>query len=483
MGTSQIARGKTADTEGILNKLRITSPFKLSLRLRLWLGTGVIAVFIGILIAMMALSPTRRHLPLGLDFMVFYSAGTLVDQHDAVQMYDLPTINALEHAIATNQGIELGDALGPWWNPPFYAWVFVPFSHLPFGNALTAWVALNVICALAAVAILCRMLISAGEADGLAIGRKRSSLDNLATCGLVPALLFLSIPFIYSMTHGQNACMSLLLMTITVALWRNRRAAWAGAIAGLLLYKPQLALFLSCVLVLDLGWRALVGLGITGAILLAATLALPGTLGTFVHQTPLNLHIVQEELPYIWTRHVTFLAFWRVLLQGTGTGATLPIAKALSYLCMAGVGIGLLLAARRNRGAQSRDGRWSRDRLIAATIAAAPLLTPFYFDYDQVLLLIPAVLLAIEVRSRGSAKLPRADRWLVRAWVVHYIWLLLNSQIAIRTHINAGVILWTTVTLMLISRAARPAAAEDFAEDQEPQSEATRFDIPPAAAA
>ena len=432
---------------------------------------------------MMALTPARGRLPLGLDFMVFYSAGVLVDQHDARQMYDLPTINALEHAIAADQGIELGGALGPWWNPPFYAWVFVPFSHLPFSNALTAWVALNVICALAAVAILCRMLARAGGAGELAIERKRTSLDNLATIGLVPALLFLSMPFIYSMTHGQNACMSLLLMTITVVLWRSGRAVWAGAIAGLLLYKPQLALFLSGILVLDLGWRALVGLGITGAMLLAATLALQGTLGDFVHQTPLNLHIAQEQLPYIWTRHVTFLAFWRVLLQGTGTGVTLPIAKALSYLCMAGVGIALLLAARRNRGAQSRNGRWSRDRLIAAAIAAAPLLTPFYFDYDQVLLLIPAVLLAIEVRTRGSAKLPRADRWLVRAWVVHYIWLLLNSQIAIRTHINAGVILWTVVTLLLISRAARPAAAEEFADEQKPQSEPTRFDIPPAAAA
>lgn len=432
---------------------------------------------------MMALAPARGRIPFGLDFMVFYSAGILVDQHHPELLYDLPTINALEHSIAAREGTNLGEALGPWWNPPFYAWVFVPLSHLPFSNALTAWVALNVICALAAVAILCRMLARAGETGELAIQRKRSLLDDLATFGLVPALLFLSMPFIYSMTHGQNACMSLLLMTITVALWRNRRAVWAGAIAGLLLYKPQLALFLSGVLVLDLGWRALVGLGITGAMLLAATLALPGTLGDFIHQLPINLHIVQEQLPYIWTRHVTFLAFWRVLLQGTGTGTTLPIAKALSYLCMAGVGIALLLAARRNRGAKSRNGRWSRDRLIAASIAAAPLLTPFYFDYDQVLLLIPAVLLAVEVRSRGSAKLPQTDRWLVRAWVVHYIWFLLNSQIAMRTHVNAGVILWTIVTLLLISRAARPASAAEFSEDQEPQKEPARFDIPPAAAA
>lgn len=432
---------------------------------------------------MMALAPAQKRIPFGLDFMVFYSAGTLVNQHEARQMYDLPSIHAPEQAIATKEGIDFGDTQGPWWNPPFYAWLFVPFAHLPFPKALTAWVGLNVICALAAVLMLCRMLAHTGESDELAIQRKRSFREDFATFGLVPALLFLSMPFIYSMTHGQNACMSLLLMTITVALWRSRRAVWAGAIVGLLLYKPQLSLFLSGVLVLDLGWRALVGLGMTSAILLAATLALPGTLGEFIRQVPLNLHIVQEQLPYIWTRHVTFLAFWRVLLQGTGAGVTLPIVKALSYLCMAGVGIVLLLAVRRRRGPELRNGRWSRDRLIAATIAVAPLLTPFYFDYDQVLLVIPAVLLAIEVRSRGSAALSRADRWLVRAWVVHYIWLLLNSEIAIRTHISVGVLVWTVVTLLLIRRAARPAVVEDFAENQEPSTETRQFAMFPAATA
>ena len=42
------------------------------------------------------------------------------------------------------------------------------------------------------------------------------------------------------------------------------------------------------------------------------------------------------------------------------------------------------------------DAAVRRDRLIAAAIAATPLLMPFYFDYDQLLLAIPAVLLAAE---------------------------------------------------------------------------------------
>ncbi len=40
--------------------------------------------------------------------------------------------------------------------------------------------------------------------------------------------------------------------------------------------------------------------------------------------------------------------------------------------------------------------------LIAATVASTPLLMPFYFDYDQLLLAIPAVLFAAEwIRRAG----------------------------------------------------------------------------------
>src|SRR2546430_4183331 len=44
----------------------------------------------------------------------------------------------------------------------------------------------------------------------------------------------------------------------------------------------------------------------------------------------------------------------------------------------------------------------SPDRAIAATIAAMPLLMPFYFDYDLLLLAVPATLYAARSEEHTS---------------------------------------------------------------------------------
>jgi hypothetical protein len=108
---------------------------------------------------------------------------------------------------------------------------------------------------------------------------------------------------------------------------------------------------------------------------------------------------------------------------------------------------------------QSSGASWdeskTRDRIIAATIAATPLLMPFYFDYDQLLLAVPAVLLASEIISRGHLHLQPAERWLLRIWPIHYVWLMLNPDVALLTRVNLTVPLLAGVVGLLISRAAQ----------------------------
>ncbi len=422
----------------------------------------------------------RAGASLGLDFIAFYTAGTFVREGRTGDLYDLSSVKQFEHALAVKEGIALsGDAIGPWWNPPFYAWVFVPLSRMGYPVAVRAWIGINVLCAAVALAMLCRMLGARLVAEDPSRSRARGAqfaawpltpalspgyrgegaadakaCNGPLTYALVPVLLVLSVPFIHSITHGQNSCTSLLLVTAIVMLWRKEKAFGAGIAAGLLFYKPQLAAVVAAVLVLDLGWRALAGICATGIVLLLATLALPGALHDFVHRMPANLLVVQERLPYVWERHVTFLGFWRVLIQGTGIGQTRLIVRMLAALCMGTIAIAMFRSAWRNtRGANDRNG-FKRDRLIAATIAATPLLMPFYFDYDQVLLAVPAVLLAMEWISRpANTLLSRSERWIIGLWSIHYVWLMLNPEIAVLTRVNLAVPLWTTTALLLIVRA------------------------------
>jgi hypothetical protein len=71
------------------------------------------------------------------------------------------------------------------------------------------------------------------------------------------------------------------------------------------------------------------------------------------------------------------------------------------------------------------------DRLIAATITATPLVMPFYFDYDLLLLAVPAVLFAGEMLSLNPGKpMMQSDRWLMRSWVMLFVTLLINGPLS-----------------------------------------------------
>jgi hypothetical protein len=448
-----------------------------SIRKRLWLGDAAVAVFIGTLAVAMVITPPdpNDRGKVGLDFIAFYTAGRFVREGKSNDLYDIHKVQIFQHELARQNGIDLGSAVGPWWNPPFYAWTFVPLAKLGYREAIKVWMLFNVACAAIAAAVLCSFVAKFSE--------WRSWL-------LVPALMTLSVPFIHSLSHGQNTCTSLLLVTIAVVFWRKGWAIAAGLVMGLMFYKPQLAAVLSVVLVLNLGARALTGLSITGVVLLIASLALPGSIHNFLHQMPWNLHFVQCEVPYLWDRHVTFKAFWRLLIQGSAAGEPYFRVTLLAGICQASVAAGLLWAIWHGTISRSKPARLSildhvgsaigwktlgaaiagagvnphegvrRDRLIAAAITATPLLMPFYFDYDQLLLAIPAVLFAAEfIRRDPGVPLTWTERWLLRIWPIQYAWLLLNSDVAAVTHINFGVPLLAAVAGLLIVRAGSQVKA------------------------
>jgi alpha-1,2-mannosyltransferase len=374
-----------------------------------------------------------------LDFIAFYTGGHLVADGRNRELFDLRAVKRFQSDLAAANGANLGDALGPWWNPPFYAWVFAPLARLPFDVATRVWVAFNVACTGAACWLLVRMLPP--RAAG---GRP---LD-WRTKALVPALVGLSVPFIHAVTHGQNAGTSLLIVTLAVTAWRADRPVLAGLVAGLMAYKPQHAVVLGGAVALSLGWRAVLGLAVTGAALLLVTLlTLPGSLNDFLHQVPRNVAFVQEQCVYMWERHATLKAFWRLLLQGRAVGPPSTWVTLLTALCTAALAVGLLRLTPAWRWADpfdpaDRSTPEHRDRLIAATVLATPLLMPFYFDYDLLLLAVPAVLLAgLTLRTGRMADGGRVDRALAVLFPVAYVWMLLNADVAERTHVNGAVVL------------------------------------------
>ncbi len=440
------------------------------MRRRLWQLSALLAMVTLILFVANGFLPEHKSVTrqmLGHDFLAFYTAGTFVREGRVDELYDLQKVAAFQLATAKEAGLEIDvnfdtQKFGPWWNPPFYAWVFAPLSLLSFQQGVAVWTMLNILALGGAIVMLVKMIAPRGGDDVDTLGRP---LD-WRTSGLVPFLLLLSMPFVQAISHGQNTLISLCILCGVVMCWRAKRALLAGALCALLGYKPQLAAVVAMVLVCSLGIRALVGLCFVGsAMVLMTQLTLPGTLVDYLHRLPANVHYMQVEHAYLWERHATLKGFWRLLIQGRDAGEMGWLASGLfaaSFIAVAALLARAVWSQVTIRDAADVQHAWSRltdrvwrDRLIAATICCAPLLMPFYFDYDLLLLSIPAVLFAVEDLSRPADE--KRPRWLAWTWVGLYAWMLINPGMSLTTHVNLNVILLTCISVGMVLRATRVA--------------------------
>ena len=406
-----------------------------SLRKRLWLAGGGVALFLlTLVVAAPLVDPTRDDgkLGLGYDFLPAYVAGHFARTGEYPKMYDRVAFSAMQTRVIQEAGLDMDGRYGAGLNPPHFALMFAPLSALPYRTAAAIWCALNVVFAGGSVLLLARML------------PPQPSLR-----GLVPLLVVASMPFCQAMGHQQNTLLSLLLLTSAVTFWRAGLPFAAGATAGLLFYKPQLAAVVSVVLVLDLGRRAALGLAVVGLCTLLVTIAgMPGALEQYLHALPLNVDWIQNRLQYNWGRQATFLGFWRLLIQGREVGPVLPVVRLLYGASALAVAAGL--AAAWWRGA-------TRDRLISASIGCTPLLIPYFMDYDLLLLSVAAVLFASDLAGRGreTGAPSRADRWTLRAWVALYGWAYLNPGLSGVLGVSLSVPLLAAVAAGLAMRCGR----------------------------
>jgi hypothetical protein len=401
---------------------------------RLWRAGGLVAAFLlTILIGNSLLSKERAVTwdMLGHDFLPFYYGGTCALTGHYEQLYDLPATREFEFKVGAEAGLALGTSFGPWWNPPFAAWMFAPFARLPYLEALHAWWTISAVAFVASMFLLCNML-SGGWKTKL----------------LVPFLALMAMPCVQAFCHGQNTYVSLLLLTITVWLWRKNQPLSAGIICGLLFYKPQLGATIAAVLCFHQGRRAILGVCVTAATLAVINiLTLPGTLHEFVYHMPLNLHWIQEQNLYRWERHVTLKAFWRLVFQRDSIGPMVPVARDCWLICEVALASALGFLAFKSLRDRSAT---QRDRLISAAIAAMPLLMPFYFDYDLMLLTVALVVYAAERQRNGETFWE--DSALMGVWAATFLTLMF-----FKTILNPLVPLLAAAAVLLIRRGVRPA--------------------------
>lgn len=451
---------------------------KSSVRKRMWQTVIALAAIWTLIIGRDIhdrLTDPSPKLSLGHDLIPSYAAGVLVREGRPRDMYDRPALTKVEFQMIDQANLNRGDRYGPWLNPPFFAWMFAPLSMLPYRQAAAVFLGFNLTIFVITLALVWRLFAPLPvRIPGLTPGH----FANAPTFILAFLLAILPLPFWQVMGHQQNTFISLLLITLTVSCWHRDKRFMAGLIAGLLFFKPQLAVVFAAIVVVGLGWRALVGLAVTGFVLLAITLvSMPGCLGDFLFRLPPILHWLQVESPYAWGRQVTFQSFWRLLIQGQVRGETTLLVKILWWLSS-----GLMATAIGAAGWKFFKGNRSpisRDRVIAAAIVSMPMIMPYYMDYDLLLLIIPAALLAREWIRRPDL-ITTSDHWLPAVWLTFCLeshfnpglssefhagkWMVSHLPLLARighleqAHLNLAVPLLTTISLLHIWRCLRGSA-------------------------
>lgn len=294
--------------------------------------------------------------PLGTDFLAFWSAARLALAGAPAAAYDLARIHAAEA-----QGWPTDPGLASFLYPPPFLLLCLPLGLLPYFAALAAWLA------------------ATGAAYAAVV---RGWLDRRA--GAWPTIL--AFPAVLTnIGHGQNGFLTAALLGGGLGLL-GKRPVLAGALLGGLVVKPQLALAVP-VLVLAGGHGRTMLAGIASALLLcaAATLAFgAGIWPAFLAGGATGRAILEQGLVEPG-KMVSLYAAVRVL----GGGATAGYAAQALLTVAAAAAVALAARAGSIRGA-------------AATCAcAAPLMSPFFLDYDLTVVALPLAWLSGEGLRRG----------------------------------------------------------------------------------
>jgi alpha-1,2-mannosyltransferase len=228
---------------------------------------------------------------IGLDFVPNYGAGLLY-WSDVEHMYDVPTQAQLQQELFSPMQLE--GKVNVFSYPPHAALLYSLFTLLPLPAAFGVWSLLSIVLSAAAIYWIARTLLPQRL--------RQAGLDGWQLLIILGSFF----PFVIGLYIGQNHAISLFLVTGIVLCTLSGREYAAGLLAGLLMYKPHLAIGFLILWLMRRQYRALASFAVVSAIWGGAVLLTRGIAPyqTYLREIPtlLNLPHVQggpsEVTPY-----------------------------------------------------------------------------------------------------------------------------------------------------------------------------------------
>jgi hypothetical protein len=299
----------------------------------------------------------RNHIVKGADFLHFYTLGSLALEHRGPQLYDMPAQTALIQQLVPQVGpIRFVPLYGPQ-----VSLFFAPFSKLPYPWALVGWLLLNV-----AIYALCCIAVW-------------NTCPRLQSQGTLVFILALGYPaFFHLIAWGQSSGLALACFTAAYLALRPQRFFLAGLALGCLIFKPQLGLATSVVIIGAGEWMVVFGALLAALAQLALGWIYYGTpaMRNYFYQLAHVRSLFSQLEPRPYQMH-SLRSFWAMLIPSHQLAFPLYGASAIAVLAMA------LYCWRRRAPLALRFSA-----LLLATVLVSPHLTV----YDLVIL-APAYLL------------------------------------------------------------------------------------------
>ena len=276
------------------------------------------------------------------DFLCFYIGGTLVRQGRFSDLYRPAALLEVQRKVAP-------DILEPrpFPRPPWFAFALAPLTSLSLVHAYVVWITALLITWLATWAWAAMRF---GES------------------GLLLAALFL--PANLGICFGQDSAAMLAVLCISYVLLTREKNFLSGLVLGLGLMKFHLLLMFPVWMILQKRWRMLAGFAATGAVFLAATLAIIGPSGLAAY-----VDLLQHGQTELFGHSADTMANIYSVPANFGGIESQPLNAVLAVLV-----IGIALYGLR------RAPAW---RAIAIAATASLLISPHAFGYDATMLLLP----------------------------------------------------------------------------------------------
>lgn len=364
----------------------------------------------------------RNGKPIGTDFSNVYAAGVLTLEGKPAAPYD----PALQHAAEKRVFNRADVPFFGWHYPPFFLLAAAALATLPYAAALFAWMTLTIPLYLASVCAIC-----AGPAFSLR--------DTLLVAAAFPAVFV-------NLGHGQNGFLTTALLGGALVLL-DRKPIIAGAMIGLLAYKPQFGVLIPLVLLVTWRWRVIAAAIVTIATLSLVTTALFGMSiwHAFAASAEYSRVIVLEAGATGWEKIQSIFSAVRAL------GGSIQLAYAAQGVLMLALAASLVWLWR---------SRAAYDLKAAALALACLLATPYVLDYDLAVLAIAIAFLAKHGFTHGFRAYEVT--LLAIAWAMP----LLARTVMSMTTVPFGLIVLLALYGLTLRRAAQDLRADAHATAQ-----------------